>query len=550
MKSVTSAQMKSIEKKAVEEKGMTYYELMQNAGVGSSRKIIEKFYLVNKNIVVLCGSGNNGGDGFVIAKNLYIRGANVTVILCKGLPKTDESIKTFNELKSENLEIINTEEDLQLTVSRLKDADFIIDCIFGTGFSGVIASNTRQIVDRANASNGVKIAIDLPSGVNADTGEYQGIYFKADYTIVLGLKKRAHELNISKEICGEQILVDIGLPLDIINDVDLEYTEITYDMVSSMLPKREKNSHKGDYGKLLNIAGSVGMGGASIMSTKSALRCGCGLTTLATPKSVAFMVFPHIMEAMTIPLKETDVGSISSDNLIPLKKLQENCDVITIGCGISRNEETQSLVKDFIEIANKPMVIDADGLNAISNSIDILKTIRNTVIITPHSAEMARLTNLSVKEVEDKRERVAYEFAKKYNVIVVLKGANTVMALPEGDIFINTTGTPALAKGGSGDVLTGMIGSFLAQGLSAKDAVLISVFIHGLAGQKCEEKLSVYSVTATDVIEQIPLILREMQNQLKQLHQDKEKEKVMIDDEYSKRSLVDDVNAIFGNLKF
>ncbi len=550
MKSVTSAQMKSIEKKAVEEMGMTYYELMQNAGVGSSRKIIEKFYVVNKNIVVLCGSGNNGGDGFVIAKNLYIRGANVTVVLCKGQPKTDEATKAFNELKSENLEIINTEEDLQLIVSRLKDADFIVDCIFGTGFSGVIASNTRQIVDRANASNAIKIAIDLPSGVNADTGEYQGIYFKADYTIVLGLKKRAHELNISKEICGEQILVDIGLPLDIIDDVDLEYTEITYDMVVSMLPERAKNSHKGDYGKLLNIAGSVGMGGASMMSTKSALRCGCGLTTLATPKSVAFMVFPHIMEAMTIPLKETDVGSISSDNLIPLKKLQENCDVITIGCGISRNEETQSLVKDFIEIANKPMVIDADGLNAIADSIDILKTIRNTVIITPHSAEMARLTNLSVKEIEAKRERVAYEFAKKYNVIVVLKGANTVVALPEGDIFINTTGTPALAKGGSGDVLTGMIGSFLAQGLSAKDAVLISVFIHGLAGQKCEEKLSVYSVVATDVIEQIPIILREMQNQVKKLHQDKEKEKVIIDDEYSKRSLVDDVNAIFGNLKF
>lgn len=550
MRSVTSAQMKAIEKKAVEEKNMSYYELMQNAGIGSARKIIEKFYVVNKNIVVLCGSGNNAGDGFVIAKHLYIRGANVTVVLCKGQPKTDESKKSLSELKSENLEIINANEDMQLIVSRLKDADFIVDCIFGTGFSGSITSITRQIVDRANLSDAVKISIDLPSGINADTGEYQGIYFKSNYTIVLGLKKRAHELDISKDICGEQILVDIGLPIDVIDDVDLEYTEITNDMVVNLLPKREKNSHKGDYGKLLNIAGSVGMGGASMMSTKSALRCGCGLTTLATPKSVAFMAFPHIMEAMTVPLKETDVGSISSDNLIPLKKLQENCDVITLGCGISQNKETQSLVKDFIAIANKPMVIDADALNAISNSVDILNTMRNTVIITPHSVEMARLANLSLKEVEDKRERVAHEFAKKYNVIVVLKGCNTVVALPDGDIFINTTGTPALAKGGSGDVLTGMIGSFLAQGVSPKDACIISVYIHGLAGQKCEEKLSVYSVTASDLIEQIPLVLREMQNQIKKIHQEQEKKEEIIDDEYSKRSLVDDVNAIFGDLKF
>lgn len=550
MRSVTSAQMKAIEKKAVEEMGMTYDELMQNAGVGSARKIIEKYYVVNKNIVVLCGSGNNGGDGFVIAKNLYVRGANVTVVLCKGQPKTDESRKTLSALKTDNLEIINANEDLQLIVSRLKDADFIIDCIFGTGFSGAISSTTRQIVDRANLSDAVKIAIDLPSGINADTGEYEGIYFKANCTIILGLKKRAHELNISKDICGEQILVDIGIPLEIIDDVDLEYTEITYDMVINLLPKREKNSHKGTYGSLLNIAGSVGMGGASIMSTMSALRCGCGLTTLATPKSIAMMLFPQIMEAMTIPLKETDVGSISSENLIPLKKLQEKCQAITLGCGLSKNKDTQQFVKDFISIANKPLVIDADGINALANSIDILKTVRNTVIITPHPAEMARLTGLSTKEVLDKRERVAHEFAKKYNVVVVLKGYNTVVALPEGDIFVNTTGSPALAKGGSGDVLTGMIGSFVAQGLSAKDAVLISVFVHGLAGERCAEKLSVYSVIATDLINEIPLVLREMQSKLKSAFEHLEKKEIVVDEEDSKISLVDDINAIFGDLKF
>lgn len=546
MKSITSAQMKAIEKKAVEEMGMSYYQLMQNAGVESARKIIEKFYVVNKNIVILCGSGNNGGDGFIIAKNLHVRGANVTVVLCKGDPKTDEAMKSFNELKSANLEIVNPTEDLQLISSRINDADFIIDCIFGTGFSGTITSTTRQIVDASNISNGVKIAIDLPSGIDADTGEYQGIYFKPDYTIVLGLKKRAHELSSSKEICGEQILVDIGLPSDIIDDVDLEYTEINYEMVANMLPKREKNSHKGDYGKLLNISGSIGMAGAAMMSTRSALRCGCGLTTLVTPKSVAYMIAPHIMEAMTIPLKETDVGSIAMDNLISLKKLQENYDVITLGCGLSSNRETKNLIKDFIEISNKPMVIDADGINTIADSIDILKTIRNTVIITPHTLEMARLAKISVKEVEDKRERIAHEFAKNHNVIVVLKGYNTIIALPDGDIFINTTGTPALAKGGSGDVLTGMIGSFLAQGLSPKDASIVSVYVHGLAGEKCEEKLSVYSVVASDIIKEIPLVLRSMQNKIKSMN--KEKEKSLIDDD--KRSLIADVNAIFGDIKF
>lgn len=510
MKPLTVAQMKNVEKNAVVQ-GVSYIQLMENAGTESARKIVQKYHIINKNIVILCGSGNNGGDGLVIGRRLYERGANVTVVLCKGLPGTPESAHMYKQLQGSGVEVMDTEHALPIILFKIKEADFIVDTIFGTGFHGRMIGTEATLVERANDSKATRIAIDIPSGINGDTGAVEGVYFHADSTMVLAAHKLAHVLETSRPLCGEQELIDIGIPAEAFDGLDLECVQTTYAMAKHLLPKRAPYSNKGDYGKLLVVAGSVGMGGAALMCTKAALRCGCGLTTLATSKTVAQGCFADIMEAMTLSLIENPDGSISDKSLGILQERMEQATVTVMGCGMGQNEEVQKLIKVLVRCASKPLVLDADGINAVAADINIVKTARCPLILTPHPGEMARLTGLSIEEIQRKREKTAYDFATQNGVYVVLKGHDTIIATPEGKLYQNTTGNAGMAKGGSGDVLAGMIGSFAAQGMSLDYALILAVYVHGLAGDRCAERYSQYGVLARDLIAEIPLLLREMQ---------------------------------------
>ncbi|MGI5958701.1 MAG: NAD(P)H-hydrate dehydratase [Massiliimalia sp.] len=510
MKALTVAQMKMVEKNS-DALGVSYLELMENAGVGSARRIIQKYPVLNKSVTILCGSGNNGGDGFVIARKLYEKGANVTVILCQGEPSTRDASTMYQKIKDLNIDLLDAEHELTLALFKIKQADIIVDTLFGTGFHGEITGISAQIIDRANHSFGTKVAVDIPSGISGDNGKHAVVWFHADCTLALGAYKKAHEISESREKCGELELIDIGIPDEAYDGLELDVIDLNQAMIRAMLPERDPDSNKGSYGKLLNIAGSVGMGGAALMCTQAALRSGAGLVTLAAPRCIIQSGFPHIMEATGMPLPESPEGTISEKCRFDLSGKLNQMSACVLGCGLGQNEGVTRLVSHLIQESQVPMVLDADGLNSVASGInpetqciDIIKEAQCNLILTPHPGEMARLTGMTITQIQSNRVKTAHDFAVKYQVTLVLKGHNTIVALPDGSVYRNPTGNAGMARGGSGDILAGMIGAFLAQGFGERNAALLGVYLHGLAGDLCAEQYTQYAMTAGDLIRFIP----------------------------------------------
>ncbi len=511
MEIVTVAQMKNIEKNAVD-LGVSYLELMENAGVACVFEISKNYYLINKSVVILCGSGNNGGDGFVIAQKLYEKGANVTVVLCQDKPKTHESQITFSRLNNTDIHIFSLTENYNEVAMKVSTSDYTIDCIYGTGFKGEVSGYVKNIIDRANLSKSINISVDIPSGINADTGARSEIFFKANYTYILGAYKKAHTLLELQEYFGECSILDIGIPKEAFEIINAQAEDINIQMIKEFLPKREKDSNKGDYGKLLNISGSVGMGGAAIMSTLAALKCGVGLVCLATVKTIAYNMFSEIMEAITLPLSMASDGAMHSDAIGEIKEKLETYSACLVGCGIGVSAHTKNIVENIVTTAKIPIIIDADGINCICDDIDIIKNAKAKIILTPHPGEMSRLTGLSVEYIQKNRMKVAYDFATEYGVVLVLKGHETIVALPTGELYKNTTGNPGMAKAGSGDVLSGVLASFIAQGIKPEKAAIFAVFAHGLAGDVAAEKYSQTSMLARDIINELPLLFKKLES--------------------------------------
>ncbi len=511
LNSVTVMQMKAIEKNAVN-LGASYLDLMDNAGMACVFEIVRNHYLINKSFVILSGSGNNGGDGFVIAQKLYEKGANITVVLCGGTPKTTESQITFSRLNNNEVEILNITDDFYAASAAVAECDFIIDCIYGTGFSGKIEGAVKNIIEKANFSKSINISIDIPSGINADTGVCDETFFKANYTYILGVAKTAHVMPQLRELFGQSAVLDIGIPEDAFKLVSTQAVDITYELIQDILPKRKNDCNKGDFGKLLNISGSVGMGGAALMSTLAALKCGVGLLCLATPKTVAYNMFPAVMEAITMPLAMTGDGQIHSEATSDILLKLRNYSACLIGCGLGVSNHTKYVVRNILNYSKIPLIIDADGINCIYDDIDIIKNAKATVILTPHPGEMSRLTGYSIDFIQQNRVKVAQDFSAQFNVILVLKGSETIVALPSGEVYKNTTGNPGMAKAGSGDVLAGMLASFVAQGISFDKAAILAVFAHGLAGDIAAEKLSQTAMLPRDIISELPLLFKKLDN--------------------------------------
>ncbi|WMJ22138.1 NAD(P)H-hydrate dehydratase [Paludicola sp. MB14-C6] len=504
---LTTVQMKRAEQLTAST-SLSYIEMMQNAGTMAYNYCENKYNILTKKSVVVCGKGNNAGDGFVVAKKIHENGGSVSIILCCGESTTTESKQVFSELPIDSIEVICFDSQLQRARDCINSADIVIDAVYGTGFHGDLPITLENIFDAINAVSAVKVALDIPSGMNADTGICANHHLIAETTLVFAAAKPAHVKKQAKEICGEIEVLDIGITNEILQMAQHNAVLLTYEMVAPFFPKRNPNTHKGSYGKFLNISGSKTMCGAAMMSTLSAMRIGAGVTTLATPKCVADICAVNLMEAMTVPLLESQTGSISADAIGDMDSLLSNADACLIGCGLSVTEDTKQVVKYIIENVQKNIVIDADGLNCISKDCSILKKLQKTAILTPHPGEMARLTGSTIEQVKANGYEMAKQFAQRYQVIVVLKGHKTIIATPEGELYVNSTGNAGLAKGGSGDVLAGMIGGLLTQGYEPKNAAIGGVYLHGMVADQLSEQMSQYSMLARDIIEQISYTLK------------------------------------------
>lgn len=505
MRVLTSSQMKQAELYA-KTHGISTMRLMQNAGDSAFVKICEisENKINNSSCVVLCGSGNNGGDGFVIASRLLEKTQNVTVVLMDSLPKTECAQIMYERCRNSGCDIFDFDFDSAKAINKISSAQIIVDAIFGTGFHGELPSNIKDAAIAVNKSKALTFSIDLPSGANADTGEISKHIFAPDYTISLGAMKLGHILSPCKDIAGKVCTVGIGIPDEAYKTLGQIIETIEPKEVVALIPKRNPNSHKGSFGKLLNIAGSKNMSGAAALSTLAALRSGVGICTLASTESVINRVGANIYEPTFICLDENKNGQISSEDFTQVLDKLDEFDAITIGMGLGRSEDIKAVVRKILYNASCTVLIDADGIFALSSCIDILKDTKADIILTPHPGEMSMLTGLSVSDIQKDRINIAKSFAKEHSVTLVLKGSGTVIATPDGKVYINQTGNAGLARGGSGDVLSGMIGAFAAQELSAKEAAVAGVFLHGYCADRVYKNSSMQGMLPSDLLKDLP----------------------------------------------
>lgn len=484
MKVLLSSQIKTAEDNAVANGIFSYAELMKNAGDAAAKEIFNRYNIIGKKICVICGSGNNGGDGLVIASNLKSRGADVCLLTPIGFPSTKTALN-FKE----------TVKDVKIIDDFCGDFDIIIDALFGIGLNRFLSENISALIEKINNYDCTKIAIDIPSGVFCDGGEVETA-FCADLTLSFTCYKLSQLLPQTSKYCGEVVVLDIGLPTE-------EYAYLTIDKPSVV--KRPKNSHKGTFGTALLMCGSYGMCGAQILSARAALRSGVGIVKAVVCDKNYAAFTASVPEAVTIPVATfPNVPQNIYDTII--SSAIASSDALLIGCGLGRNEGSKNLVLQTLTKTNIPTVIDADGINSLQGSIDILRKKKAPVILTPHPVEMARLCNTTVDTIESNRVKHAKRFAVENNVYLVLKGTNTIVATPNGRIFFNTTGNDGLATGGSGDVLSGMIVSRLAQGYDPLTAVLNSVWLHGAVADELSKTMPTRAILPSDIIEGLKTI--------------------------------------------
>ncbi len=483
------------------ENGLTFDDMMESAGMGSAEHILTS-YPESKNIVILCGKGKNGGDGFVIARYLKEADKNVSVIKAFACPSDSLSEKN-KALIDGTVNIYDGTHVTKSIINLISSADVIVDAVFGIGFKGELPENVRELFAVCAHSPAVKIAVDIPSGL---TSENECIdCFPADETLSMLCFKKEHIYKPFSDKCGKVTVIPIGFGVFGSGIESFSSKEI-----KSLLPERPYNANKGTFGKAMIIAGSYSMPGAAKIAVKGALSTGAGLTTLCFPDCIYPAVTSSLSENTFFPVKSSYKGCFDGGCTAEIIEKAASYDAVAIGPGLGVFPETEKLVTALIKCCKGKIIIDADGINIISRNIDILKESEAEILLTPHPGEMSRLTGNSIAEINADREKTASDFSKEYGVTVLLKGANTVIAAPDGRIVINPTGCSALSRGGSGDLLTGISASFAAQGLSLFDSAVLASYIHGLAGEIAEKKYTSYAATIERISDCIPEALSEI----------------------------------------
>lgn len=503
MRILSASEIRQVENNAFGEY-FSEAELMKRAGEKCAEKIIHYYgkNIEGKKAGVVCGNGKNAGDGFVISKILKEYGADAFIVLADKKPEIEEPLMYFNQALEAGVKAF------EINDCSLNDCVLIVDCIFGIGFHGKARAPFDKVFEAVNSSGAAVVSVDVPSGVNSSDGSVEGNAVRADLTIAVSTLKYSHILPPANGFCGKTVTVNIGIPETCYGK---EYPEtITKAYVKSVFPKRETNSHKGNFGKQLNICSSLSMTGAGVISAKAALRSGIGLLKCVFPKSCLSAMQSHLTEPLFCPVSENESKTISIGALNTLFEELKWADSVLIGCGLGLNDDTEVVVNQVLKEAKCPVVVDADGINALSQSIDILQDVSRRVVLTPHPLEMGRLIGKNASYVQNNRITVAKTFAKAYKVIVVLKGANTIVTDGE-KVLVNTTGNPGMSMGGTGDMLAGMTASFIAQGINEFDAAAAAVYIHGLCGDICRRELSMRGMTVNDMIEILGALMSEFE---------------------------------------
>lgn len=506
MKLVKSEEMQRMDAEAIDGLGIPSIDLMENAGRSIAESIIADIALDfdEARFGIFCGKGNNGGDGFVIGRHLSNAGYDVVFYTLAPKDKlSKDSQVNFEKAKKNDLEIILIEDINQLP--QHLEADFIIDAIFGTGFSGAPKDLSAEVIKYINNQVHDVISVDMPSGLNADNGQYDGEVVDAQFTYTLAQPKYGLFVSPGREKSGEVEIIPIGIPDEIVEKFESYNYLITHEYVSSVLPERKPDGHKGTFGKLFLLAGSTGLTGAAVLAAESALRVGCGMTKVGCPKSVQPIIAQSIIESTTLPLPDVaKKGALALRSLGEIRKAINEHQAVVIGPGLGQHHETKELVVRLLLGLTKPAIVDADGLNALVGELHVLHDTSTELIITPHPGEFKRLTGIDVPDDIHKRIEVARKFAIEYQTILVLKGSPTLVAHYDGKVYLNPSGNSGMATGGSGDVLSGIIGSLLAQGMEPIDAARCGVYIHGLAGDMAADDLGERSLIASDMIEYLP----------------------------------------------
>ena len=505
---VTAGEMQEMDKQTIELYGLPGRVLMENAGVGATRILLKQFKgLINKKVGIVAGRGNNGGDGFVMARYLSQKGVSVTVYLLakKSMVKGDAA-ENLNILAPLDINVIEMPD--QKSFSKYKTSmlhqDIWIDAILGTGLKSDVKGYLRKIIEFINSSEKPVFSVDIPSGLNADTGLPCGTCIQAHTTATFAFAKIGHLIFPGATYSGNLEIVDIGIPNYIAENVGPGQFLLTSELVRAILQKRAPEAHKGNTGHLLIIAGSTGKTGAAAMTAMSAIRSGAGLVTLGIPKSLNPVLETQVLEVMTSPLSEAEGGILDESSFDEIMELLSGKKCLAVGPGIGTAYGTKNLVIRIIQECRIPIVIDADGLNNLIDNSHILKNLKNPVILTPHPGEMSRLIGKTVSFVQNDRINCARNFAKKFKVHIVLKGARTVIAHPDGKVFINPTGNPGMASGGMGDVLTGIIAGFVTQGYSPESATHAGVYLHGAAADTQAKNKAPFGYLATEVMNSVP----------------------------------------------
>jgi len=515
MKVLTSAQMREIDRKAIEEVGLPGPVLMENAGLRVAAALRGLFPDIRGGrIVIVAGRGNNGGDGLVAARHLKSLGYEVEILLlAKVEDLKGDALLNARICRNMGLPLKEVAEPQEWTAAAktLHGGRVIVDAIFGTGLVKPAEGLYAQAIQDINKAKAFKLSIDIPSGLSSDTFRLIGPAVKADLTVALAAPKVGHVLPPAEDMVGELLIADIGIPRALFDDKSLTLEMVEDKAVIPLFGRRKRETHKGTYGHLLIISGSLGKTGAAVMAGRAALKMGAGLVTVATASSCLSLVARSMPELMTEPLAETKEKTIAAEAVGRAVELCRGKDGLVLGPGLSTHPSTARFVGELLARVKLPVVIDADGLNILAENQGLLPKLPRPAILTPHPGEFGRFLGLGAAAVLDQRLDLVREFAKKHDLILVLKGHRTLTAVPDGRTFINSTGNPGLATGGSGDVLSGMIGSQLVQEKEAWKAALSAVYAHGLAGDLAAQKLSQKALTATDIIRFLPAALKELE---------------------------------------
>ena len=503
MRLATAAQMQALDHEAIVGRGIPSLTLMETAARGVADAALA-LAGDGKRAVVLCGMGNNGGDGLCAARYLWEAGLEVRVFL---LGKREKQTPDNREMERRLLAVGVTTEpyDEAVCEDACNQAAVVIDALFGVGLrrplSGDFHSAT-EVMDRVAAP---VVAVDIASGVETDTGKILGTAVHCAVTVTFSFAKPGHLVGAGALCTGRLEVIDIGCPTDLLEALETDTFAVTAEDLASWLPRRQRDAHKGDFGRVAIVAGCTGFTGAPVLASRAAVRTGAGLVHLCVPESVYPIVAVKCDEAMPQPCPADEEGRLSAAAAEPVLSCLERCDVGLIGPGLGRSPALTALVFHLLETTDRPVVLDADGINALEGHIDVLDRRQGTSILTPHDGEFARLAG---EPVGEDRLGAARRFAAAHSCVLVLKGHRTITALPDGRCFVNTTGNPGMAKGGSGDVLAGMIAALLGQGLPADRAVPGAVWLHGRAGDVCAAQSGEYAMTPSDMIDALRQVMK------------------------------------------